>query len=267
MLTNLCDTHTHTLYSRHSYSTIRENVLEAAAVGLELLASTDHYSCMLYPEQHFRNFQFFFNYGAWPEEWEGVRLLHGCEADIVDVEGNLFGHDIVVDEEINGAKLGEPTTLKANVFKNCDYVIASVHDRSFSRDASLAQTTQMYINALHDPKVLGLCHLGRSAVPFDVREVVGEAARLNKLVEINVHSLEFGREKVDAACQAIAETCAELGCKISVNTDAHICTAIGKFEPALNLLEKIDFPQELIATSNKASFLAAIEAAGIPPVK
>lgn len=267
MLTNLCDTHTHTLYSRHSYSTIRENVLEAASVGLELLASTDHYSCMLYPEQRPRNFQFFFNYGAWPDEWEGVRLLHGCEADIVDLDGNLFGYDIVVDEEINGAPLAKPTTLKENVFKNCDFVIASVHDRSFSRDASLAQTTQMYLNALHDPKVLGLCHTGRSAVPFDVPEIVGEAARLNKLIEINVHSLEFGRENVDSACQKIAETCAELGCKISVNTDAHICTAIGKFGPAMEMLEKIHFPQELIATTNKQTFLSALTAAAIPPAK
>ncbi len=265
MLKNLCDTHTHTLYSRHAYSTIRENVLEAASLGLELLASTDHFSCMLFPEQEFRNFQYFFNYGAWPSEWEGVRLLHGCEADIVDLDGNLFGHDMVLDSEINGAPRADVTTLKDEVFKNCDFVIASIHDRSFSKGAPLAQTTQMYLNALQEPKVLGLCHMGRSAVPFDVPEVVAEAKRLNKLIEINVHSLEYGREKVDSACQTIAETCAEMGCKISVNTDAHICTAIGKFDPALEMLEKIHFPQELIATTNKQTFLAAIEAANIPP--
>ena len=38
-----CDTHTHTLYSRHAYSTIKENVIEASENGLELLASTDHF--------------------------------------------------------------------------------------------------------------------------------------------------------------------------------------------------------------------------------
>ena len=31
-----CDTHTHTLYSRHAYSTIEENVRAAAERGLEL---------------------------------------------------------------------------------------------------------------------------------------------------------------------------------------------------------------------------------------
>ena len=45
-----CDTHTHTLFSKHAYSTIEENVRAAAEAGMELLASTDHYSAMLYPE-------------------------------------------------------------------------------------------------------------------------------------------------------------------------------------------------------------------------
>lgn len=263
MLKNLCDTHTHTLYSRHSYSTIRENVLAARDAGLELLASTDHFSPMLYPEQHMRNFQFFYNYAVWPKEWEGVRLMHGCEADIVDLEGHLFGWDIPVDIEINGCPLDTPEILKDRVFKGCEYVIASVHDRSFSRGASLAQTTQMYLNALHDSKVLMLAHTGRSAVPFDIREVVGEAARLNKLIEINDHSLEFKRPAVDSACRQIAETCAELGCKVAVNTDAHICLGIGQFGHALALLDEIHFPQELIATTNAETFLSAFDAANI----
>ena len=263
MYQNLCDTHTHTLYSRHSYSTIRETVLAARDAGLELLASTDHFSCMLYPDQHMRNFQFFYNYSCWPREWEGVTLLHGCEADIVDLEGNMFGHDIPVEIEINGCPLDEPRILRDDVFKRSDYVIASVHDRSFSRDASLAATTQMYLNALRDPKVLMLAHTGRSAVPFDIPEVVGEAKRLGKLIEINEHSLDFGRPAVDATCKKIAETCAELGCKVAVNTDAHICVGVGHFDHALAMLEEIHFPPELIATASRQSFLAALDESGI----
>ena len=39
MLTNRCDVHTHTLFSRHAYSTIRENVLAAAEQGAFVLAA------------------------------------------------------------------------------------------------------------------------------------------------------------------------------------------------------------------------------------
>ena len=34
-----CDTHTHTLFSKHAYSTIEENVRAAAEAGMELLFS------------------------------------------------------------------------------------------------------------------------------------------------------------------------------------------------------------------------------------
>ena len=82
LLRNLCDTHTHTLYSRHAYSTIRENVLAARDAGLELLGCTEHFSDMLHPgatltHADVRDFQYFDNFAAWPEVWEGVRVLHG----------------------------------------------------------------------------------------------------------------------------------------------------------------------------------------------
>ena len=55
-----CDCHTHTLYSRHAFSTIAENVRAAKEQGLELLASTDHFSDMLFPDwRDLRNYQYF----------------------------------------------------------------------------------------------------------------------------------------------------------------------------------------------------------------
>ena len=85
------DIHTHTMFSRHAYSTIAENVAAARAAGLELLGSADHFSCMLFPEQHIRNFQYFVNQTVWPRVWDGVVLLRAAEVDIVSLEGGLFG--------------------------------------------------------------------------------------------------------------------------------------------------------------------------------
>ena len=261
MLKNLCDTHTHTLYSRHAYSTIRENVEQAAKVGVELLGTTEHFSAMLYPEQHVRNFQYFINLGTWPRVVDGVRLLHGCEADIVDWDGNLFGHDIPVTQDITGHEFDEPRSLRDYVFANCDYVSASVHNKDFAADATVAQATDMYLKVLNNPLVLELGHTGRSAVPYDIKAVVTEAARLNKVIEINEHTCECRGAGVRATCRKIAETCAELGCRVAVNTDAHICWRIGQTPLALGMLEEIDFPQERVATASAASFLAAKEAA------
>ena len=144
-------------------------------------------------------------------------------------------------------------------------MIASVHYKEFAAGASLVQTTQMYLGALAQPKVLVLGHTGRAGVPFDVDEVVGEAARRHKLIEINEHSLEISRRDgcTWTSCSKIAEKCAELGCQIVVNTDAHICPSIGRTPNALEMLERIHFPQELIATRSAEAFLSAMAAAGL----
>ena len=153
MIRIACDVHTHTLFSRHAYSTLEEDVRAASAKNLELLGITDHFSCMLFDQQTLKNFQYFINMSVWPKEWMGVRLLHGCEADIVDVEGHLFGWDIPVTANITEEPRPE-TTLKEKCFGACDYAIASIHRADFCDNATRAQNTQMYINALQDPKIL-----------------------------------------------------------------------------------------------------------------
>lgn len=270
MLENRCDVHTHTLYSRHAYSTVRENVLAAAEAGLELLGVTDHFSDMLFPGAHLdranlRDYQHFVNMVVWPRQWEGVRLLRGMEADIRTLDGGLYGQGIEVAEDITGRPARRVSTLYDRAAAACDYVIASVHYRDFASGATLSQTTDMYLGALSQPKVLVLGHTGRAGVPFDVAEVVGEAARRGKLIEINEHSLDSrGRGgRTWESCRAIAEKCAELGCQICVNTDAHICCDVGRFPTALGMLEEIGFPQELVATRSADAFLAALRGAGL----
>lgn len=257
-----CDTHTHTFYSRHAFSTIEENVRAAHDEGMELLGSTDHYGSMLWPgEPDIRNYQYFLCVGMWPRRWHGVYLLRGCEADIIDLKGHLFGSDVKVKKNIVNDRLDKPTRLDKEVFRDLDYVIASIHYSDFTKGASIKETTRMYLGALENPKVLVLGHIGRAGVPFDVDTVVKAARDANKLIEVNEHS--FGVKPVSKeACKKIIVRCAELGCSISLGTDAHIATDIGRFDKTLALLSEVDFPEELIASRNKDSFLAAVEKAG-----
>ena len=260
----LGDVHTHTFFSRHAYSTIQENVEAAAAAGLEILGSADHFSCMLFPEQHLRNFQYFTNMGIWPRTWHGVTLLHGCEVDIVGLKGELFGQDIAVDSDITGRKLAKGCTLFDRVTSGMDYVVASVHNREFAEGASLAQTTEMYIRALEDPKVFVLGHTGRSSVPYDLDAVLTCAKEHHKLIELNEHSLgldEGGR--YHTACGEIAQRCAELGVGVAVDSDAHMAWQIGRFDNVTKMLEEIRFPQELIMNRGREPFLRELAAAGV----
>ncbi|MBE6002618.1 MAG: PHP domain-containing protein [Lachnospiraceae bacterium] len=263
-----CDTHTHTFYSRHAYSTIKENVIEASENGLELLASTDHFSDMLWPEyKDLKNYQYLSTAPTiWPKEWMGVTLLCGCEADIVNLEGGLFGEDINIDRNIVGDPI-RPTTLFELVTRKMDYVIASVHGKAFTKGATRTQLTDMYIKALSNEKVFILGHLGRTGLDVDYRAIVDAAKSLNKLLEVNEHSLDFGGEVEDSItrsrCKELLEICAEKGCKISIATDAHISNLIGHFEKTRVLLEEVHFPEELIAGLNRETFLKALKESGI----
>ena len=246
-----CDPHTHTLASRHAYSTIVECVSAAVACGLELIGSTDHFSHMIAPTLDVRDYQHFLNLRIWPRHVGGVTVLRGVEVDIVDLEGNLFGHDVVVERSITGRVLEQPTTLKDLVFSDIDYAIASVHDATFARSASLVRTTRMYVDALLDPKVMALGHIGRSGVPFDLDEVLVCARDNHKLIEINEHSF---REGYGAAChercREVAVRAAELGCPIMCGTDAHIAYEVGDFCSTRRLLDEIAFPDELVACAS-----------------
>ena len=256
-----CDVHTHTIFSRHAYSTIGECVAAARAAGLELLGSTDHYSAMISaaaPDAPalLRDYQHFINFKVWPRVWDGVRVLHGVEADIVDLDGHLFGWDIMLREGITGRAFRVPNTLKDQVWKGIDYAVASIHDKTFAEGATIARATNMYLRVLDDPKVLILGHLGRTGVPFDVDAVLLAAKERGKLIEINEHSFadHYG-SGAHQRCRRLAERCAELGVMIATATDAHIACDVGRFDAVSALLDEIHFPQELVATRSAQAFL------------
>lgn len=258
-----CDTHTHTLYSRHAYSTIEENVRAAAARGIRLLASTDHFSDMLFDDyKSIKNYQYFLCTGNWPRQWNGVTLLSGCEADIVDMEGHLFGHDIEIAKSTIGDTYDPPRNLQEMVFGKMDFVIASVHAKRHTEGQTIAANTRMYIKAMENPKVFFIGHIGRAGVPFELDEVLKTAKDLNKPIEINEHSFSWEGHH-QQVCRDIAVRCAEMGTQICVNTDAHMSIEVGSTDKAQSMLEEIGFPQELIINRTRESFLEGLKLSGV----
>ena len=79
------DTHAHTTASGHAYSSVREMMQAAGRKGLKALALTEHAMAMPGTCHEF----YFSNYKVVPREWDGVRLLAGAEANIMDYKGRL----------------------------------------------------------------------------------------------------------------------------------------------------------------------------------
>lgn len=262
MLHISCDIHTHTTFSRHAYSTVEENVRAAAEQRFELLGVTDHFSSMVHPEPptgtDLRDYQHFLNFEVWPGTWYGVRLMHGCEADIVDLEGHLYGWDKPVAWRLGGPAEGTET-LQDVVFSGCDYVIASVHSKPWAEGATREQLTQAYLGALAHPKVLVLGHIGRSGLDIDIDAVAEEARDRGKLIEINEASL-FGRQDSSVRCREIAARCKTVGCMVATGSDAHISHDVARLDRARTMLEELGFPPRLIATRDAETFLGVWQA-------
>ena len=206
------------------------------------------------PSTDFACFGFFINKKALPEVWHGVRLLFGAEVDIIDLKGNLFGHDLYIPyPNKNGVKL----TYEEGILNRLDYLIASVHYKDFAANSTVVENTELYIKALEHENVKILGHIGRSGLEFDIDEVVKAAKSLNKMIEINEASFGHG-ETVRERCLKVALACAKYGTKIAVNSDAHSSFEIGKYPNTENFLDEIDFPVELIGNRDAETFLSTI---------
>lgn len=242
------DTHVHSIFTNHAYSTIEENARYAGSTGIECIAITDHFGPIF-----LRNVQDgIFHLGnrvILPSEMYGVRVLKGIEIDIIDHKGNLAYYDMKLP-------MNENVSVHERLLPNCELVIASVHGWKEFRPSTVVEHTEMYINALRNPYVDILGHSGRAGMAYDIDEVLKVAKEEGKIIEINNHSFDLGPCDV---CKTIAERCAELGVYITVSSDAHFSHAIGHYDHALSMLEKIHFPEELIANASMERLFSIVK--------
>ncbi len=228
----LTDLHCHTLASDHAFSTVMENVKYASEIGLEAIAITDHGPAMEdapHPDH-------FVCQKLLPRELYGVRILMGCEANILDKHGGL--------------------DIPDKFLKMLDIVIASIHNPLYN-DFGLEDNTCTYMGVLENPYVDIIGHSGNPKCLYDIDAVLTRAKELNKFIEINGNTFKVRPQNVEL-CREIALKAKKIGTGIVVNSDAHFATSIGGVDKALAMLEDIDFPEELIVNRSLATLEAAI---------
>jgi putative hydrolase len=224
------DVHTHTLASGHAYSTILENAKYASEIGLKILGTTDHGPSMPGAPHYWH----FGNISVMPRELYGVTMLYGCEANIIDYNGNL--------------------DLPMGIQKKLDIMIASLHDPVMPTEASRELNTLAYIKAMDNPNLHIIGHAGNPKYPIIEEEVVLKAKEKNILMEINNSSFISSRVGSEKNCEKIALLCKEHRVRVVLNSDAHFCNAIGNFDAAGKILKNIDMPQELIINCSTDDF-------------
>jgi len=224
----VADLHIHTISSGHAYSTVMENARAAADKGLEMIAITDHGPAMPGAPHAYH----FGNMRVIPDELFGVRVLKGVEANIIDQAGNLDLADIYL------AKL--------------DIVLAGLHNVC-TPIGSVAENTEMMINAIKNPWVDVIVHPGNPQYLIDAQAVVQAAVEFDVAVELNNSSLKLSRAGSAPYCEKILALAKQYGAKIIVGTDSHFASAIGDFTEAMVLLKKYEISPSAILNTSIAS--------------
>ena len=214
------DTHTHTLASGHAYSTLQENAAEAAKNGIEAIAMTDHGPNLTGAP----TLMHFWNMKVIPDIVNGVRVIKGAEANMLDYSGGLD----IPDE----------------LLSRLEFCIASFHDITIN-PASIEEHTCGMVNALKNPYINAGAHPGNPVFQVDIDKVVKTAAEYNKLIEINNSSFKV-RRGCETNCLDFVKKCKKYGVRITCGSDAHISYDIGKFNVVMEILQEAEMPEELI---------------------
>ena len=219
----LLDAHTHTVASGHGYSTVQEMAKMAAEKGLEVLGITEHGPAV--PGSCHK--LYFKNMFVVPRQLFGIRLLMGCELNILDTNGSL--------------------DLTDEYFERLDLAIAGVHAPWYQGGTKEENTAGM-IRVIKNPNINIISHPGDGACELDYEPLVLAAKGAHTLLEVNNHSMAPQRKNMVVRDNnlEILRLCKKYEVPTILGSDAHVSYQIADYERLYPLLAETDFPDELI---------------------
>ena len=235
------DTHTHTIASGHAYNSLMEMVQAAAAKGLKALAITDHTRGVPGHEMFGAPAEVYFrNYHVIPRDINGVHLLMGAEVNILN---------------------GGTVDLSEKALRRQDIVIASIHRQCYD-DEGIVKNTETMLKIVENPFVDILGHPDGSDWPLDYEHVITKAAETGTIIEVNENS--YRQPGLRKNCLENELTylalCREKHVPIAIGSDAHFMDMVGSHEHNEKILEKINFPMELVMNTSAEKLVAYLKA-------
>ena len=234
----IADLHTHTLCATHAYNTFTEMAAAAKALGYCALAVTDHAPAM--PDApHAWHFG---NWSAMPRTIDGVAILYGAEANVMDTKGGL--------------------DLSQSLLKAQDWVVASIHSACVPGLLTRREANRLWLAVAENPYVDCIGHSEQQNYRYDYDLVTKAFAKNHKVVELNGNSVNVRRDGIPNMKLLLA-ACLKNGCHIALDTDAHSTTQLqGNMPPLLAMLEEMQFPQELVVNATRQNLVNELKLHG-----
>ncbi|MFA4942383.1 MAG: PHP domain-containing protein [Patescibacteria group bacterium] len=228
------DLHTHTVASGHAFGTIWENSRQAKLNGLEMIAIADHGPAgagapdITYFRVGIRN----------PKIIEGVRVLFGVEANVIDDNGSL--------------------DLPNKVLEKLDIVMVGLHRDCGYVDQGLEKNTEVLIKAMKNPYVKMVSHPYGSKIKVDIEKITKAAIEENVLLELNASYFvedKLEDEEMWTKIKTMVKILKDNHKKIIINSDAHTPYEIGDFTNVINKFDELGINEDDILNNDPAAIL------------
>lgn len=202
-----CDLHIHSIASGHAFNTIDEIVRFSEKSDYSIIGISEHGPDM----EGAPHSGYFEMLHRLPKIYGRIRVLYGCEANILDGTGKL--------------------DLEDSILTRLDYIMAGLHSRTSYKGTSTKEHTDAIVNAIRSDKVNIISHPVAPGFIPDVKAVVEAARGRNVFLEANKSvMLSAIRERNTA----VLNTCNELfrlaerdGIGIIFGSDAHHISEMG----------------------------------------
>lgn len=227
------DLHIHSLHSGHAYGTIYDIIEEASKKEMKMIAITDHGPSLTgsAPETHFLM-------GARaPKEHKGVKVLWGCEANIINEQG-----DLDISEEI---------------IKKLDIILVQTHLPTPYKDLGKEKNTEAMIRCFKKYPIHIFSHPNFISYDYDFEKVCESACENNILLELNLATLGKTRNNKTnfIYLKKMIEIARKHNKKIIINSDAHFLSEIGDDSILKEYWEELDLSEDIIINNYQDELL------------
>lgn len=221
------DLHLHTIMSGDSHNTILEYIQQAKKLKMKVIGFSEHGPDL---KNSPNNPCYLNQLGRLPEKIEGIRILRGVEANIINTKGELDIPDKTIDK--------------------LDYVIANIHEGSSYREKSKDLNTKAVINAMKSGKIDIISHpFCTDKIDIDICKVSEEACKNNVLLEVDIAYLKKRKVKRNylSNLKIMIDIVKKYKKKVIINTDSHNIWELGD-DSALTkeLKKKIGLTDDII---------------------
>lgn len=228
---DVLDAHMHTIASGHAYSTLNEMIASGKSKKLKLIGITEHTNKMpgTCHEIYFCNFKVI------PRHQDDIEIRMGAEINIINYYGNM--------------------DLSEKVFSKIDYGIASLHDLCIS-PGNQEENTNALIGAMQHPKIKIIGHPDNGYYPVNYEKLVLAAKEYHVLLELNNSSLNPLSSRLNSYenIKTMLKLCQKYQVDLIIDSDAHIADDVGNHKYVHELLDNLNFPEELIVNTSVDKF-------------